>query len=107
MEPPQSQTQHEQEAEPEFAADLLWLVRYLLLALLLCTLCVGVPVLAAGLVSPWIGHPVALAGAWAWLRFGPPAMPGFLPGMLCLWGLGVCIGSLVACVIVLVEHLST
>ena len=60
--------------------------------------CVLAPIAVAILIHPWVGVPVAFGSFWVWGRFGPRPFPGFLPGVLCLWGFAAILGSLVACV---------
>jgi hypothetical protein len=80
-------------AAREVAGCLVELAAVVLLALA----CALGPMVAAVLLSPWVGAAVAAGalGAWAWL--GPRPYPGFLPGCLCLSGFAAILGSLLAC----------
>lgn len=74
------------------------LVVCVLFAALLAGACVAAPIAAAFYVSPWIGMALSGASFWVWSRVGPPPMPGFLTGTLCIWGYMSIFGSLVTCV---------
>ena len=65
--------------------------------ILLALACALVPVVAAALLSPWVGVAVAAGALWVWARLGPRPYPGFLPGCLCMSGFSAILGSLVAC----------
>ena len=87
------------EPEPSTARESAEILVGLLLVALLAGVCVLTPIATAALLNPWVGVPVAVGSFWVWSRFGPPPMPGFLSGTLCLWGHGAIFGSLVACVV--------
>jgi hypothetical protein len=72
---------------------------------LLATGCALAPLVAAVVVSPWIGVVVAFGSFWIWARVGPPPCPGFLSGILCTWGHGAILGSLVACAALAVRQM--
>jgi hypothetical protein len=91
------------EPEPPAACEWASLLGGLALVGLFAAGCVLAPVAAAVLVHPWAGVPVAVGSFWAWGRFGPQPFPGFLPGVLCLWGHAAILGSLVACVVLAVR----
>lgn len=74
----------------------------LVVTLLFLMACAAAPLIAANLVSPWLGLIVATGSFWVWLRFGPPPMPGFLSGIVCTSGVFAIIGSFVICVILLI-----
>lgn len=65
--------------------------------LVLIGLCVGVPVLAAKFVHPLIGVSLTIASFLVWARFGPQPVPGFLNGIVCLWGFAAILGTAIAC----------
>ena len=60
-------------------------------------LCVAAAGTAAARVSPWIGVVIAAGGLWSWRRFGPQPSPGFVAGLVCIWGWMAILGVLLAC----------
>lgn len=91
--------------EPELstACALAELSGKLVLVALLAGVCVLAPIAAAVLLSPWFGAALAVASFWVWSRLGPAPMPGFLPGIMCLWGHAAIFGALVNCVVLAVR----
>lgn len=82
----------------ESELSIAQLLGNLVLVALLAGVCVLAPIAAAILLSPWFGVALAVASFWVWSRLGPAPMPGFLPGILCLWGHAAILGALVNCV---------
>ena len=80
------------------AREIASLVVGLAVVVVLAAACVLGPVAVAMLVRPWAGVPVVLGSFWVWGRFGPRSMPGFLSGIVCIWGYAAILGSLVVCV---------
>jgi hypothetical protein len=74
-----------------------WLPVIALIALFsVCALLGFVALSLFGPVAGIIGAVVGL-GIYVWL--GPPAMPGFLPGILAMWMLAASLGAMIASVI--------
>jgi hypothetical protein len=69
----------------------------LLLVVLLACVSVLAPLAMAIYVSPSVGVLVAVGSFWVWSRIGPPPMPGFLSGILCLGGHAAILGSMISC----------
>lgn len=72
---------------------------------LLAAGCVMVPVAVAVLVSPWLGLLLSVGSFWVWARLGPRPFPGFLPGIICLWGFAAITGTFIGCAALAVRSL--
>jgi hypothetical protein len=68
-------------------------------------LCVVASVVATKRVGPWLGVIVAACGLVSWRRFGPPPSPGFVSGILCIWGHLATLGVLLVCLALAVWRL--
>lgn len=75
----------------------------LVAVLSLMAACALAPLAAVVLSSPWLGVVGATASFWVWGRFGPRPMPGFLAGLLCLWGFSAILGAFVVCAVLAVR----
>lgn len=80
-------------AGPEWREPRRGVHPVLAVALLLLP-CLAVPMLLSVFVSSWLGLAGALGALLAWIWYGLPAFPGFLQGMLSLWGFSICIGAI-------------
>jgi hypothetical protein len=74
-----------------------------LTVVMLLAACLLAPAVVSVAVNPWAGMLVSLGGLWAWARFGPRPMPGFLPGLVCLWGFAAIVGAFIACGVIAVR----
>lgn len=84
--------------EPSDARELTEFLGKLTLSVILASACVAAPAATALWLRPWVGILVAIGAFWVWGRFGPPPMPGFLSGTLCLSGYAAILGSLILCI---------
>jgi hypothetical protein len=91
--------------EPPTQHELAREVALFVLAVLLAHACAIIPIVVSLLINPWLGPVVAVGAFWVWDRFGPPPMPGFLSGIVCLWGYGAVLGSLAVCLTLVVRSL--
>jgi hypothetical protein len=55
--------------------------------LLLLIVCLFAPAAGRWILGRWGAVLGGVLGLTAWARLGPPPMPGFLPGLLCVSGL--------------------
>jgi hypothetical protein len=97
------------EPDPLLNEEQPWVGVCLLMKLgavsLLVAACAAAPVAAATLVSPWVGVLLAAGGFWLWTHLGPRPCPGYLSGLLCIWGSVIILGTFAACLILALESL--
>lgn len=86
------------DSEQSVDREVIGLIGKSALVVVVACACTLVPVFAANVLSPWAGVPVAVGSFWVWSRLGPPPSPGFLNGVLCLWGYAAILGSMIACI---------
>jgi hypothetical protein len=69
--------------------------------------CVVIPALAVHFVHPLAGVFFAIMAFVTWARFGPRSMPGFVSGIVCIFGFAAIIGTLIACIGTLIRWLAS
>jgi len=77
--------------------DRLQTTLTLLFLAVLLSVCIGVPIWLASSHHPGWGALAALASAMEWMYLGPPPMPGFLNGIVCLLGMSSIVGVFIGC----------
>lgn len=86
------------EPDPSFAREMIEIVGQLALTLVVIVALALAPILVSLLLNKWAGVPVAIGAFWVWSRIGPPPMPGFINGALCVAGYEAILGSLIVCI---------
>ena len=66
---------------------------------ILLAFCLALPLLTSSWIHPGAGVFVAIGSMVAWLRFGPPPMPGFVNGIIAIQGLVAIVVVFFACVV--------
>lgn len=74
---------------------LLWTLGQLSLVAGLLAICVLGPTWIGRNYGHGIGLVCSMAALLVWAYLGPKPMPGFLPGLLCLWGFAMIIGGVI------------
>ncbi|WP_088253816.1 hypothetical protein [Fimbriiglobus ruber] len=85
--------------------EILAFTVYLSLIFLFIVACALASVSASILVSPWLGVVVSIGSFWVWAKLGPPPMPGFLNGLLCIWGFAALSATFLFCVALVLRRL--
>jgi hypothetical protein len=76
----------------------------LLLILLLLGALLVIPFVLGHYFGPLVGLLTALVAIPAWVYLGPHPMPGFVSGMICLFGFAALIGTLIARIVKVIHH---
>jgi hypothetical protein len=95
----------EPEPEPSVTREVASFLAGLGLVILLAGACVSAPLVVTVYDGPWAGVAVAAGSCCVWSWFGPRPMPGFLSGILCLWGYAAILGVLLGCAALAVRSL--